>query len=106
MHKNNKTVSRTSPKSGNRGCLCKDNTYSKKCCDGSMQAQGIGNITKISYMFKSLFNMAKKKKVAEKPMEMAQEPMEVIVEQPIIEKVEVKEEKQQDGVRTIVSHNG
>jgi arginyl-tRNA synthetase len=57
-------------------------------------------------MFKSLFNMAKKKKVAEKPMEMAQEPMEVIVEQPIIEKVEVKEEKQQDGVRTIVSHNG
>jgi hypothetical protein len=57
-------------------------------------------------MFKSLFNMAKKKKVAEKHMEMAQEPMEVIVEQPIIEKVEVKEEKQQDGVRTIVSHNG
>lgn len=25
---------------------------------------------------------------------------------PILEKVEVKEEKQQDGVRTIVSHNG
>ena len=52
-------------------------------------------------MFKSLFNMAKKKKVAEKPME-------VIIEQPkpIIEKVEVKEEKQQDGVRTIVSNNG
>lgn len=48
MHKNNKTVSRTSPKTGNRGCLCKDNTYSRKCCDGSMQAQGIGNITKIS----------------------------------------------------------
>lgn len=39
--------------------------------------------------------MAKKKKVAEKP-----------IEQPIIEKVEVKEEKLQSGVRTIVSHNG
>lgn len=50
-------------------------------------------------MFKSLFNMAKKKKVAEKPIE-------VIVEQPIIEKVEVKEEKVAPGVRTIVSHNG
>lgn len=44
----NKTVSRTSPRTGNRGCLCKDNTYSRKCCDGSMQAQGIGNVTKIS----------------------------------------------------------
>ena len=39
--------------------------------------------------------MAKKKKVAEKP-----------VEQPIIEKVEVKEEKVAPGVRVIVSHNG
>jgi hypothetical protein len=46
-------------------------------------------------MFKSLFNMAKKKKVADKP-----------IEKPIIEKVEVKEEKVAPGVRTIVSHNG
>lgn len=39
-----KTVSRTSPKGGNRGCLCKDGkTYSKKCCDGTLQAQGIGS---------------------------------------------------------------
>ena len=38
-----KTVSRTSPKGGKRGCLCKDGrTYDSKCCDGSMQAQGIG----------------------------------------------------------------
>ncbi len=30
---------------GQRGCLCKDNkTYSAKCCDGSLQAQGIGAI--------------------------------------------------------------
>lgn len=34
--------SRTSPKGGRRGCLCKDNTYSVKCCDGSLRAQGIG----------------------------------------------------------------
>lgn len=40
------TVSRTSPKGGKRGCLCPDGkTYSSKCCDGSLQAQGIGNIT-------------------------------------------------------------
>lgn len=39
------TPSRTSPKGSSRGCLCKDeNTYSRKCCDGSLWAQGIGNI--------------------------------------------------------------
>lgn len=37
--------SQTSPKNGRRGCLCKDGkSYSIKCCDGSLQAQGIGNI--------------------------------------------------------------
>jgi len=41
-----KTPSRTSPRPGNRrGCLCKNGKYSVKCCDGSLQAQGIGNIT-------------------------------------------------------------
>jgi hypothetical protein len=39
----NKTPSKTSPKGGKRGCLCKDGTYDKKCCDGSLQAQGIGS---------------------------------------------------------------
>lgn len=39
-----KTPSWTSPKGGTRGCLCPDNTYSSKCCDGSLQAQGIGLI--------------------------------------------------------------
>ena len=35
-----------SPQNSRRGCLCKDGrTYSRKCCDGSFQAQGIGNIT-------------------------------------------------------------
>jgi hypothetical protein len=37
-----KTPSRTSPQGSKRGCLCKNNTYSTKCCDGSLQAQGIG----------------------------------------------------------------
>jgi hypothetical protein len=37
------TPSNSSPRGGRRGCLCKDGrTYSKKCCDGSLQAQGIG----------------------------------------------------------------
>lgn len=47
--KNNKTFipSRTSPIGGNRACLCWDtNKYSISCCDGSMQAQGIGVITR------------------------------------------------------------
>lgn len=39
-----KTPSYTSPKGGSRGCLCPDNRYSIKCCDGSLQAQGIGII--------------------------------------------------------------
>lgn len=37
-----KTPSYSSPRGGRRGCLCEDNTYSRKCCDGSLQAQGIG----------------------------------------------------------------
>jgi hypothetical protein len=37
------TPSNSSPTGGRRGCLCKDGKrYSKKCCDGSLQAQGIG----------------------------------------------------------------
>jgi hypothetical protein len=40
-----KTKSKTSPKGGKRGCLCEDGTYNSKCCDGSLQAQGIGATT-------------------------------------------------------------
>jgi len=40
------TPSRTSPKGGRRASLCEDNTYSIKCCDGSLRAQGIGTTTK------------------------------------------------------------
>ena len=38
------TPSIASPKGGKRGCLCKDNTYSAKCCDGTLRAQGIGKV--------------------------------------------------------------
>jgi hypothetical protein len=36
------TKSKTSPKGGNRGCICKDGTYKKECCNGDLQAQGVG----------------------------------------------------------------
>lgn len=46
MKPSNATLSRSSPKGGKRGCLCKDGrTYSVKCCDGTLQAQGIGAIS-------------------------------------------------------------
>jgi len=41
----NLTVSRTSPKSSKRGCLCADkDTYSTKCCKGKLINQGIGKV--------------------------------------------------------------
>lgn len=42
-----KTPSKTSPRGGRRACLCPNNTYSIECCDGSLQAQGIGSIDAI-----------------------------------------------------------
>ena len=46
--KNEPTISLSSPRKGNRmGCLCRNkNTYSIKCCDKTMGAQGIGLISK------------------------------------------------------------
>jgi hypothetical protein len=54
MQRNNKNKtfipSRTSPTGGGRACLCWDTKkYSIECCDGSMQAQGIGVITRTDY---------------------------------------------------------
>jgi len=40
-----KTPRYSSPKGGKRGCLCENGKYSSKCCDGSLQAQGIGTTT-------------------------------------------------------------
>lgn len=38
------TPSRTSPKGGRRGCLCRDrDAYSIDCCNGDIIAQGIGS---------------------------------------------------------------
>ena len=34
----------SSPKGGKRGCLCKDGTYSSKCCNGELSEQGIGSL--------------------------------------------------------------
>jgi hypothetical protein len=45
MKRTNETPSRTSPRNSRRGCLCKDGrTYARKCCDGTLRAQGIGKI--------------------------------------------------------------
>ncbi len=35
----------SSPTGGKRGCVCKDGTYSSKCCNGELQEQGIGSLT-------------------------------------------------------------
>jgi hypothetical protein len=43
-----RTVSKASPKGSRRGCLCDDNTYSKKCCDGTLHAQGIGKTASVT----------------------------------------------------------
>jgi len=34
----------SSPKGGNRGCLCPDGTYNSECCDGELQSQGVGSL--------------------------------------------------------------
>jgi hypothetical protein len=37
-----KETSKSSPRGGKRGCLCKDGKYSKKCCNGDLHEQGVG----------------------------------------------------------------
>jgi hypothetical protein len=34
----------SSPLGGNRACLCANGTYSKDCCDGELQSQGVGSL--------------------------------------------------------------
>lgn len=54
-----KTPSKASPRAGSkRGCLCADGTYSTKCCDGSLQAQGIGKTAYSPNFFLDSFNGA------------------------------------------------
>ena len=51
MRKTNETLGRAVPRGKRRGCLCKDGkTYSRKCCDGTLRAQGIGRITGIGVL--------------------------------------------------------
>tara|TARA_R110000868_G_scaffold8206_2_gene42925 strand:- start:678 stop:899 length:222 start_codon:yes stop_codon:yes gene_type:complete len=46
VNRNNVLPSRSSPRSNTRACLCADtNTYSRKCCQGAIINQGIGNVT-------------------------------------------------------------
>ena len=41
----NATLSYSSPRGSSRGCLCPDGrTYSRKCCDGTLEAQGVGKV--------------------------------------------------------------
>ena len=42
-----RTVSKASPLGGKRGCLCPDGKYRSKCCNGDLQAQGIGKTASI-----------------------------------------------------------
>ena len=39
-----------SPKNDKRACLCADGTYSRKWCDGSFEAQGIGSINQTHFL--------------------------------------------------------
>ena len=52
---------RSSRAGGKRGCICPNGTYSSRCCDGSLQAQGIGALqgggeSTISIIHKSFNN--------------------------------------------------
>ena len=42
------TQSKVSPRGGKRGCLCKNGKYSSRCCNGSIQAQGIGKTASVT----------------------------------------------------------
>ncbi len=45
MSKTNETLGQAVPSGSRRGCMCKNGTYSRKCCDGTLRAQGVGRIT-------------------------------------------------------------
>tara|TARA_R100001460_G_scaffold35948_1_gene69081 strand:- start:470 stop:838 length:369 start_codon:yes stop_codon:yes gene_type:complete len=48
MKKTNETVGNAVPSGSRRGCMCKDGTYSRKCCDGTLRSQGVGRIRAIA----------------------------------------------------------
>jgi hypothetical protein len=52
------TQGKSSPKNSRRACLClNSNTYSRKCCNGALLEQGIGQ-TQVPYVLDGEFNSA------------------------------------------------
>lgn len=50
------TRGKSSPKNSRMGCLCLNtNTYSKKCCNGALMQQGIGQ-TQSAYVERGAFS--------------------------------------------------
>jgi len=50
MRKTNETVGNAVPSGSRRGCMCKDGTYSRKCCDGTLRSQGVGRISGVGVL--------------------------------------------------------
>ena len=50
MSKTNETLGNAVPSGSRRGCMCKNGTYSRKCCDGTLRAQGVGRISGIGVL--------------------------------------------------------
>lgn len=42
------TVGRNVPRGNRKACLCPDNTYSRKCCNGYLLNHGIGLISSVA----------------------------------------------------------
>jgi hypothetical protein len=50
MSKTNETLGNAVPSGSRRGCMCKNGTYSRKCCDGTLRAQGVGRISGVGVL--------------------------------------------------------
>ena len=48
MSKTNETLGQAAPSGSRRGCMCKNGTYSRTCCDGTLRSQGVGRISALS----------------------------------------------------------
>jgi len=42
--KKKRQPAQSSPRYSKKACLCENNTYSQKCCKGTIVNQGIGNV--------------------------------------------------------------
>ena len=50
------TVGRNVPRGNRKACLCPDNTYSRKCCNGYLLNHGIGSISSVAGEFNKDFS--------------------------------------------------